>query len=58
MNPNNIGLDSYLSRELNRYHDEQDEAVRLRRIEEIKKEISDLEDELHDLTYYKEDDEC
>ena len=54
----NIGWDAHLSRELNRYHDEQDEAVRLRRIEEIKKEISDLEDELHDLTYYKEDDEC
>ena len=29
MNPNSIGLDSYLSRELNRYLDEQEEAERL-----------------------------
>ena len=54
MNPNNIGLDSYLSRELNRYLDEQDEAERLQRIKEIKQEISDLEDELYELTYEDE----
>ena len=55
MNPNNIGWDAHLDRELDRYYKEHEEAERLQRIEEIKKEISDLEDELYELTYEEDE---
>ena len=47
----NIGYDNYLSREWDRVCEAHDEAERLHRIEEIRKEIAELEDELYELTY-------
>ena len=51
----NIGWDAHLDRELDRYYKEHEEAERLQRIEEIKKEISDLEDELYELPYEEDE---
>ena len=48
--PSNIGWDAHLNREWDRHCDAQDAYERERRIEEIKREISELEDELYELT--------
>ena len=49
--PNNIGWDEHLAREWNRFCDAQDADTHERRIEEIKHEIQDLEDELYELEW-------
>ena len=48
MDPNNIGWDAHLSRELNRYHEEGEAYMVQRRIEELQADIQRLDGLIYD----------
>ena len=48
MNPNNIGWDAHLSRELNRYHEEGEAYMVQRRVEELQADIQRLDGLIYD----------
>ena len=48
MNPNNIGWDAHLDRELDRYHEEGEAYMVQRRIEELQADIQRLDGLIYD----------
>ena len=48
MNPNNIGWDAHLDRELDRYHEEGEAYMVQRRVEELQADIQRLDGLIYD----------